>query len=48
MIRKFVLAPADKAANNTQVVWKIYYINTLKQEFGTAKTYEHNLHCCHW
>ena len=23
-------------------VWKRYYINTLKQEFSTAKTYEHN------
>ena len=24
------------------VVWKRYYINTLKQELSTAKTYEHN------
>ena len=40
--RRFVLAPADKAANNVVVVWKIYYINTLKQEPNTAKTYEHN------
>ena len=40
--RRFVLAPADKAANNVVVVWKMYYINPLKQEFNTAKTYEHN------
>ena len=25
------------------VVWKLYYINTLKQYLGTAKTFEHNL-----
>ena len=37
--RKFVLAHADKASNNVVVVWKMYYINTLKQELGTAKTY---------
>ena len=37
-----VLAPADKAANNVVVVWKRYYINTLKQELSTDKTYEHN------
>ena len=30
-------------ANNVVVVWKIYYINTTKQELGSAKTYEHNL-----
>ena len=40
--RRFVLAPADKAANNIVVIWKRYYINTLKQELVTAKTYEHN------
>ena len=41
--RKFALAQADKAANNVVVVWKMYYIKTLKQELSTAKTYEHNL-----
>ena len=41
--RKFVVTPADKAANNVVVVWKMYYINTLKQELSTAKTFEHNL-----
>ena len=40
--RRFGLAPADKAANNVVVVSKRYYINTLKQELSTAKTYEHN------
>ena len=37
----FALALTDKAANNVVVVLR-YYINTLKQTFGTAKTYEHN------
>ena len=37
---KYVLAPADKAANNVVVVWRLYYINTLKQELGSTKTYE--------
>ena len=36
------MAPADKAANYAVVVLKRYYINTLKQELSTAKTYEHN------
>ena len=27
--RRFVLAPADKAANNIVVVWKRYHINTF-------------------
>ena len=40
--RKFVLASADKAANNTVVVLKMCYINTQKQELSTANTYEHN------
>ena len=40
--RRFVLAPADKAADNVVVVLKRYYINTLKQELSTAKTYEYN------
>ena len=35
-----VLAPADKAANNVVVVWRLYYINTLIQELGSTKTYE--------
>ena len=38
--KKYVLAPADKAANNIVVVWRLYYINTLIQELGSTKTYE--------
>ena len=38
--RNYVLAPADKAANNVVVVWRLYYINTLKQELGSSKRYE--------
>ena len=37
---KFVLVPADKAANNVVVVWRLHYINTLKQELGGTKAYE--------
>ena len=37
--RKYVLAPADKAANNVVVMWRLYYINTLIQELGSTKTY---------
>ena len=37
---KYVLAPADKAANNVVVVWRLYYINTLIQELDSTKTYE--------
>ena len=29
--RKYVLVPADKAANNIVVVWRLHYIITLKQ-----------------
>ena len=32
--RKYVLVPADKAANNIVVVCRLYYINTLKQELN--------------
>ena len=38
--RKYVLAPADKAANNVVVVWRLHYINTLIQELGSTKTYK--------
>ena len=38
--RKYVLATADKAANNVAVVWRLHYINTLIQEPGSTKTYE--------
>ena len=38
--RKYVLVPAEKAANNVVVVWRLHYINTLIQELGSTKTYE--------
>ena len=38
--RKYVLVPADKAANNI-VVTRLLYINTLKQELSGTKAYEH-------
>ena len=34
---KYVLVPADKAANNVVVVWRLHYINTLKQELRETK-----------
>ena len=37
---KCVWAPADKASNNAIVVLRLYYINFLKSELSTAKTYE--------
>ena len=33
----FVFAPAENAANNIVVVWKMYYIRTIKQEASTTK-----------
>ena len=36
--RKYVLVPADKAANNIVVVWRLHYINTLKQELNGTNT----------
>ena len=38
--RKYVLVPADKAANNVVVVCGLLYINTLKQELNGTKAYE--------
>ena len=38
---KYVLVPADKAANNVVVVCRLlHYINTLKQEHNGTKAYE--------
>ena len=36
----YVLVPADKAANNVVVVWRLYYINTLKQELVDTNAYK--------
>ena len=38
--RKYVLVPADKAANNIVVVCRLHYIHTLKQELNGTKAYE--------
>ena len=38
--RKYVLVPADKAANNVVAVCRLHYINTLKQELNGTKAYE--------
>ena len=38
--RKYVLVPADIAANNDVVVRRLHYINTLKQELSGTKAYE--------
>ena len=35
----YVLVPADKAANNVVVVWRLYYINTLKRELVDTNAY---------
>ena len=37
---KYVFAPADKAANNVVVVWRLHYIYTLKQELSGTKAYK--------
>ena len=37
--RKYVLIPADKAANNVVVVCRLHYVNTLKEELDGTRTY---------
>ena len=37
---KYVLVPADKVANNVVVVYRLHYINTLKQELNGIKAYQ--------
>ena len=37
--RKYVLVPADKAANNAVVVCRLHYVNTLKQELDGTRAY---------
>ena len=36
----YVLVPADKAANYVVVVWRLYYINTLKRELVDTNAYK--------
>ena len=38
--RKYVLVPADNAANNVVVVCRLHYINTLKQELDGTRAYQ--------
>ena len=54
--RKYVLVPANKPANNVAVIWRLHYINTLKQELSGTKAYKEtseeeksvvNGHCNH-
>ena len=35
--KKYVLAPADKAAKNVVVIWRLDYVNTLGQELGLKR-----------
>ena len=37
--RKYVLVPADKAANNVVVVCRLHYVKTLKQELDGTRAY---------
>ena len=51
------MVPADKAANNVVVVWRLYYINILKCELVDTNAYKLylslnervvvNVHGCH-
>ena len=43
---KFVLVPADKAANNVIVVCKKYYLEVVLRELNTTGTYEHDDRAC--
>ena len=36
----YVSVPADKAASNVVVVWRLYYINTLKYELVDTNAYK--------
>ena len=36
----YILVPADKAANNVVVVWRLYYIKTLKHERVDTNAYK--------
>ena len=38
--RKYVLVPADKAANNVVVVCRLNYISALKQELHDTRAYK--------
>ena len=38
--RKYVLVPAEEAANNVVVVCRLHYINTVKQELDGTSAYQ--------
>ena len=37
--RKYIFAPADKAANNVIIIWKRHYVEVLKGELNSTSTY---------
>ena len=37
---KYVLVPADKAANNVNVIWRKFYIDVLSNELKSIHTYK--------
>ena len=37
---KYVLVPADTAANNFSFVCRLHYINTVKQELDGTRAYQ--------
>ena len=37
--RKYVFAPADKAANNVIIIWKRHYVEVLKGELNSTSIY---------
>ena len=39
IIGKYVLVPADTAANNVVVVCRLHYVNSLKQELDGTRAY---------
>ena len=36
---KYVLVPANKAANNIVVVWRLYYVDSLRRELIGTNVY---------
>ena len=43
---KYVLVPADKAANNVVVVCRKYYLEVVLRELSTSNTYERDDRVC--
>ena len=36
----YILVSADKADNNVEVVWRVYYISTFKRELVDTDAYK--------